>query len=151
MEKHFEKDIIEEIAMAIDASERVYLHLHTGEFLTYPVADNSYEEVEFDYLKKEVYDVVDVEPNNYLRFDPLDSKTGYAVMEAFAQQLPESPKKELVVAALQGRKPFRIFRDTIENADMTEQWYDFKDAYLQMLVRDQIDQHFATQTEADNL
>ncbi len=151
MKKHFEEHIIDDIAQTIEVGERVYLHLQTGEILAYPVPTNSYEEVEFDYMRKEVYDIVDANPDSYLCFEPLDSKTGYSIMDAFAQQLPESPKKDLVVAALQGRKPFRIFRDTIENAGMIDSWYHFQDAYLQMLVRDQIDQHFTTQTEADNL
>jgi hypothetical protein len=141
-EQKFNKRIIEDIAERIDCGERVYLHLETGEVRSYPVPVSTFEAAEFDFMKQEVYDVVDNDPEGYLRFDPLNSKVGYEIMEAFVEKMRESPKKALVVAALQGRKPFRIFRETVENHDLLDDWYDFKESYLKMMVSDLIDKYY---------
>ena len=63
-------NIIKEIAGAIDSGEVVYLHKETHEILSYPVPDGTSFDDEFDYLVQEVMDIVDTDPDMYIKFDP---------------------------------------------------------------------------------
>lgn len=52
----------------------------------------------------------------------------FHVMVAFTKQQPERISKVLCVA-LDGRKPFRSFKDAINNVGIDQQWYDFEQLY----------------------
>jgi hypothetical protein len=130
------EEIILEIAQIIDSGEVVYLHHTTYEILSYPAPDSSNDE--YDYLRQEVYDVVDMDPDSYIKFEPLDSNEGHDMMDAFADTIQNEPLKELIKSALNGKRPFRAFREMIASKDLEEDWYEFKDAYLSMVVRDKI-------------
>ncbi len=67
------EEIIKEIAELLDIQEVVFLHKETHEILAYPIADGPTDE-EFDYIEQEVMEVVNAAPDNYTRFDPLNSR-----------------------------------------------------------------------------
>jgi hypothetical protein len=133
------EEIIKEIAELIDCNDVVYLHKETHEFLSYPVpGEGGYGSDEFDYLMQEVMDVVDFAPDMYIRIDPLDSHASYQIMEAFVETVKDERLQGRLHGALTSRKPFRQFRDAVETAGVEEAWYAYRDAYLQMYVRDRI-------------
>lgn len=133
------EEIIKEIAELIGCSEVVYLHKETNEILSYPSGDGSYDSEEFEYLMQQVMDVVDFTPEMYIRFDPLESRESYKIMEAFVETVKDGQLQGRLQGALTGRKPFRQFRDTLETAGVVDDWYDFREAYLRMYVRDILD------------
>jgi hypothetical protein len=134
MENTVPNEIIKEIAQLIDSGDVVYLHISTHELLSYPDSD----EEELDYLKQEVFDVVDMDPDAYLVFKPLHSSDAYQIMVNFAEQVTDAQQKSSLHDALNARKPFRVFRDKVDDLGLTDQWYDFKEAYLKVLIQDQI-------------
>ena len=131
------EEIIKEIASILDTGEVVFLHRETQEILSYPAPDRSgYNE--FDYLAEEVLAITDAHPEMYIQFDPPDSRESYKIMEGFVEILKGDALRARVLDSLNSKKPFRNFRLAIENEGIEDDWYDYKDAYLQMSVRDKL-------------
>lgn len=131
------EEIIKEIASIIDTGEVVFLHRETQEILSYPAPDRSgYNE--YDYLAEEVLAITDAHPEMYIQFDPPDSRESYKIMEGFVEILKGDALRARVLDSLNSKKPFRNFRVVIENEGIEDDWYDYKDAYLQMSVRDKL-------------
>jgi hypothetical protein len=131
------EEIIIEIASLNDCGEVVFLHLETKEILSYPAPDRSgYNE--YDYLAEKVLAITDANPAAYIQFDPPDTRASYKIMEGFVEILTDESVKARVLDSLNSKKPFRNFRVTIENEGIEDAWYDYKDAYLQMSVRDKL-------------
>ena len=63
-------------------------------------------------------------------------------MVEFAEQLSDNDKlKNQLINALNRKKPFREFKDIIDNAGKyRQQWFDFKQAQLLQWVRDKFDE-----------
>lgn len=128
-------EVINEVAQTIDSGEIVYVHRETGEILSFPDLDQAGDE--YDYLMQEVMDIVDMAPESYIRFRPLSSSESFKVMEGFADTVNNDTHVEKIRGALRERKPFRSFREAVEDLDLLDSWYDYKMAYLEMMVRDQ--------------
>lgn len=129
------EEIIKEIAGSIDCSEVVFLHKETHEILSYPIADGPTDE-EFDYIEQEVMEVVNAAPDSYIRFDPLKSRESFQMMEDFVETIKNERLRNRLIDALSIKKPFRSFRNAVEDEGIIDDWYAYKDAYLQMYVRD---------------
>lgn len=130
--------IIKEIAESIDCSEVVFLHKETHELLSYPVAENGYVDEEFDFIKEEIMEVIDTDPAKYIRFDPLNSRESFQMMEDFIETIKNERLRARLIDAISIRKPFRNFRNAVEEEGVLDDWYAYKDAYLQMYVRDRL-------------
>lgn len=59
----------------------------------------------------------------------------FQVMVAFTKQQPERIA-ELLFTALDGRKPFRRFKDAINNVGLDQQWYNFEQLYAREKMQD---------------
>ncbi|MDW0113588.1 UPF0158 family protein [Sporosarcina saromensis] len=59
----------------------------------------------------------------------------FEVMVVFTKQQPERIA-ELLFTALDGRKPFRRFKDAINNVGIDQQWYDFEQLYATEKMQD---------------
>ncbi|MFN0034495.1 MAG: UPF0158 family protein [Saprospiraceae bacterium] len=131
------EEIIKEIAELMDSNEVVFLHRETHEILAYPAPDRSgYNE--YDYLAEEVLAITDANPDLYIQFDPPDTKESYKMMEGFVETIKSDQLKGLLFDTLNSKKPFRNFRNAIQTENVEDDWYDYKDAYLQMCVRDKL-------------
>ena len=132
------EEIIKEIAQLIDSGEVVFLHRTTNEILSHPSQSaNGYSD-EYDYLVQEVLDIVDAAPDSYIQFDPLISQESYKIMEGFIETITDERVKMMLLASLSGKRPFRRFRDTVQDEGIEDDWYDFRDAYLRMTVQDKL-------------
>lgn len=128
------EEIIRDIAQTLDMGEVVYLHKTTHERLSYPDTNDS----EFEYLEEEVREIVDADPENYIRFEPPESRESYRFMEDFAEMQPTDLLRARLLDSLQAKRPFRAFRDAVDGQGLLDAWYAFKEAQLTMLVRDQL-------------
>lgn len=129
--------IIKEVAELLDIQEVVFLHKETQEILAYPIGDGLTDE-EFDYIEQEVMEVINAAPDNYIRFDPFKSSESFQMMEDFVETIKNERLRARLIDAISIRKPFRNFRNAVEDEGILDDWYAYKDAYLQMYVRDKL-------------
>ena len=75
----------------------------------------------------------------YITIEPLESNESFKIMEKFVDQLDNSKLRKRLVYALNNRKPFANFKNIIDNSDIRQDWFDFKDEKLQEYVKSMIE------------
>ena len=105
------------------------LEVHSRELLTYYFDTQSGEVVFLSEGLEDTDKRRQIVLNNSERFvdiEPMDSRTGFAIMEQFIARLPSTPLREKLQWSLEGPKPFRRFRDTLlKNLPVRDQWHEF--------------------------
>lgn len=92
-----------------------YLDTETGQVIL------NYDEME--YLPKDLQ-----ENPRYCRIEPISSRKSFRVMEDFVETVTDAAAADRLARALEGRKPFRRFRDTLlDFPDLREAWFQFED------------------------
>jgi hypothetical protein len=114
---------INEIAELLDCGEVCFFHEPTGTLEHYPDPDNLYFEPEF---WQETMDKVESDRSNYQRFEKMDSRQGFQVMEDFANSLTDENFRTRLFEQLAQRKPFSKFKWAIDNSEHRQDWFDFK-------------------------
>lgn len=64
-----------------------------------------------------------------VRIDPLESRESFGCMEDFADQVKDKHKQEHLYRALNRRHPFSTFRYAVEDTDLLQDWYHFRDEW----------------------
>jgi Uncharacterised protein family (UPF0158) len=110
-------DFLTALELALDGGDGGwFLDLQSGEILL--AGDGA--EVGLD-------DVDDDE--RYLMIGPIDSKTGFRMMEDFVAGISDAPAAERLGATLRGRKPFRAFQDALRDFPaLRTAWFAFEKA-----------------------
>jgi hypothetical protein len=130
-----DEQLLDEIVDLIDCGNVVYVRRDNHDLEYFPSPEHDVTG-EHDYQTQQVLDLVDADPEAWIRIDPPDSRAGYQIMEAFAETLSHNHARRLLSDALASKKPFRNFRMAIESERLDEAWYAFQAAYLRVLVRD---------------
>ena len=116
---------IEDVADAFEATmaEWVqYLNTETGEIVSLP-DDGLYGSWNEDDEKlAEEIDSSDA----YVRLPSQYELREYDIMEDFADHVKNQRKAYILFRALNGRKPFRHFKDAINNLGLDEEYYAFR-------------------------
>jgi len=115
--KIFLEDIADKLEETMECWAQ-YLNTVTGEFVS--LSDGSY--VETDEELAEEIDCSD----DYVRLPNQHEIHEYKIMEAFADATPDAGKREKLFRALNGRKPFRNFKDTLNYTGLDEAYYAFR-------------------------
>jgi hypothetical protein len=68
-------------------------------------------------------------------FEPLESSESFRIMEAFADQLEDKKLSEALFFALGHKRPFAQFKSKIEQSSCRQDWYDFKQKWLEDHVK----------------
>lgn len=78
----------------------------------------------------------DLEDNpRYLLIEAMASHDAFQIMEDFVDELADSPEAEVLQAALNGRKPFRRFKDTLlDYPELRDRWFAFEETRLNRLA-----------------
>ena len=121
---------VQEIVLAFedhDLLQRHYLDRESGEVV-------SLHEV---YSDEDAWEPLAIEPERYLRIEPLASSDSYEVMRNFVETLPRGHAQAELTLALEGRKPFRRFKETLlKYPTVREAWFDFHEQAVTALVQD---------------
>jgi len=115
--KIFLEDVADKFEETMECWEQ-YLNTVTGEFVA--LSDGSY--VETDEELAEEIDCSD----DYVRLPNQHEIREYEIMESFADATPDAAKREKLFRALNGRKPFRNFKDTLNYTGLDEVYYAFR-------------------------
>jgi hypothetical protein len=104
---------------AFDTSSECFINLKTGEVITVPDEADWFD----DEIKR-----LKADGRTFARLDPFPSNVAFGVMQEFVEKLEKKhPAKASLVKALSGPKPFRKFKDAIDNfSEVRTQWFAFK-------------------------
>ncbi|MEO6061387.1 MAG: UPF0158 family protein [Thermoflexales bacterium] len=119
----------EELAMALESHNSMLKYVfdrETGEVI--PTADES-SGFEMEEAQREL-----IEANfgeRFIRIEPVPSNEGWDLMADFIAELPEGVAAERLARALEGKSPFRRFKDTLfDYPELREDWFKFhEDAF----------------------
>jgi hypothetical protein len=80
----------------------------------------------------------DLEDNpRYRLIDPMPSHESFQIMEDFVDSLGDTKEAGRLQDALNRRKPFRQFKDTLhEHTDLSDAWYAFEQQELKRLAEE---------------
>lgn len=112
---------LEDVADALEGTMEhwtQYLNTATGEFVE--LSDGAYIEVD-----KELAEEID-NSDNCVRLPNQYDLHEYNIMEDFAEATPNGVKREKLFRALNGRKPFRNFKDTLNYTGLADAYYAFR-------------------------
>lgn len=124
---------ISEIAELLDCGMVCFYHRPTGTIESYPDPDDPYFEPEF---WQDTIDKIENDLKNYSKFEKMDSREGFQVMENFAYSLDDKNLSERILHRLAKPKPFRNFKNLIDYSDYRQQWFDFKkETYIEFVKR----------------
>jgi hypothetical protein len=131
------EDLFADIADLLDSGEKIYLHKVTQEILSHPDPQR-WDDAETDFLMDQVLEKVVLDPHNYITLDPPDARESFRLMEEFAFTVPDQRQQMRLIDALKGKKPFRLFRQVVEDCELEDAWYDYKIAQLKEWVKEQL-------------
>lgn len=102
-----------------------WLNLESGELLY---------RSEFDAEEDDAEDPGD--SDRWLPVEPIESSQVFEIMEDFAAQCRDASLAGMLQQALQQRKPFRRFRDTLaEYPEQREAWFAFEREAMEVIAR----------------
>lgn len=102
-----------------------YLNIVTGEFVA--LSDGTYIETDEELAEK-----ID-NSSDFIRLPNHYDIHEYNFMENFADTIENAQKRERLFRALNGRRPFRHFKDTLDYTGLTDKYYSFRAlAYLEI-------------------
>lgn len=104
---------------ALDGSDYCFINLHTGAVIEVKHDD--------DWSQDEVARM-SADARTFARLDTFPSKVAFGVMEDFVKKLePRNPARKSLTEALRGEKPFRKFKDALDNFEgVPQRWQEFK-------------------------
>lgn len=131
------KEKIKEIAESLGTGMICYLHKQTHEVR---------ELIDFDEFPdgRELWeaDIKEIEANidDYFKIESIPSRDAFRIMEAFVETLPSSKIKWQLEYTLEGKKPFRNFKDRVDrHENIRQQWFKFRDWKREEWVRNYIE------------
>ena len=131
-------DVLAKIAESIDAGFICYLNPDTLEMEDTPkmlIEDpHEYKMITGFEPKDEKMKHNDWE--QFYTFEPLESFESFKIMEGFADSLEEDKFRKQLFHALNHRKPFASFKWKIDNSIYRQDWFDFKQKWLENHVKE---------------
>jgi len=129
---------VKDIADGLNAGFICYLNLDTGE------TDETRPEWEFDAEDEEDQDAELPDDMEFkfsswkhrMVFEPLESPESFRIMRSFTESLEDNKLQTRLANALNNRKPFANFKFIIDNSEYRQDWFDFKQRYLERYVKE---------------
>jgi hypothetical protein len=113
-----------------------FLDVESGDVGNYFDGMLNGEDVDEDFDFDEWFD-----PDRYRVIDAIDSSESYGLMEAFIEALPEGRAKERLNYSINGRKPFRRFKDALMDfAELEQKWFAFEESAYHRLAQAWLDE-----------
>lgn len=131
------KELVESIGFGSDKAS-YQLNLKTGEILfitdeELSIAENCEDLGELPEWQKEMVSAVQDYLKNvddYIALPNGYDVDEYSVMEDFIDSLSDDNQQQALLKAISGKGAFRRFKDKIDQLEIANEWYKFKDAAL---------------------
>ena len=127
-------NIIKEIAQELDCGNDCYYNTKTDEIIAIPnfsiiSDDEAFMEcfgADLNTVKKNKSDIIKIEV--------LESFESFKIMKQFINQISDVQFKSRLENIIQNQKPFQNFKNSIDNSDHRQKWFDFKKLELEKIV-----------------
>lgn len=85
---------------------------------------------------EELLELIENEPDRFLRFPTKYDIHEYSIVEAFVDYLPPGKIKSEMISAIRGKGAFRRFKQSIRYHGIEQLWYDYQaNAYRELAER----------------
>ena len=74
----------------------------------------------------------------FIKIEVLESFESFKIMERFIAQIANEQFQAELEIILERKKPFQNFKNTIDNSDYRQNWFDFKQNVLEKIVETQL-------------
>lgn len=74
--------------------------------------------------------------DHYIQLPSKYDVNDYHIMEEFIWDLADEQQQNQLENAISGRGAFRYFRDLVERFELTQKWYDFREAAYEKIARE---------------
>ena len=128
--------VVQEIAGNIDAGLVCYLNLDTLEIkecIREMLDDPEMYAEDYGLTPEEVESKHD-QWEHCVEFEPLQSFESFKIMEQFVDNVKNVKLKYQLERALNNRRPFAHFKNLIDSSDYRQDWFDFKQKWLESYV-----------------
>jgi hypothetical protein len=117
----------EKLFDALDTSSDCFINLKNGQVIAVPDQADWFDD-ERARLKADA--------RTFAHLDAFPSNVAFSIMEEFTEKLEKRhPAKSLLTKALKASKPFRGFKDVMDNfLDVRDQWFEFKRKQMEYWV-----------------
>lgn len=130
--------IIKEIAQELDSGNDCYYNPKTDEIISIPNFSNFSDEDEFRDCFKADLKKVKKNKKVLIKIEALESYESFKIMEQFIEHITDVVFKTELEIILQNKKPFQNFKNSIDNSDFRQEWFDFKELELEKIVETQL-------------
>jgi len=99
-------------------------------------------EVVLPDVHEDVGDEVAENDDRYFFIEPIASHEGYEIMQDFAASLESDEIRNEMFDALEGKKPFFNFKNTLADyPDIQKKFFEYKDNRLKEILKDRLAEH----------
>lgn len=127
-------NIICEIADHLDCGNDCYYNPKIAELIFIPHDLDDYYTGSDGFWEKEL-EKIDEDFGSYIKFEIPNSFESFRIMERFLEEVEDPILKSRLISALSKRKPFRNFKNLIDNSNYRNKWFEFKKQELEHMVR----------------
>jgi hypothetical protein len=134
------QDVVEAITLLHEEAS-AYLNKHTGELITVTTEEFSaaekgkdladYPEWQHELIVK-AREILD--SDDWLALPEKEDIDDHEIMEAFCESVTDRKLSERLLNTIRGSGAFRRFRGALEVLDLEQKWYDFRDAELEKIA-----------------
>jgi hypothetical protein len=122
------------MAQSLLCGENVYYNVKTGETIELPADSEMWDEPEIVELWQGVFDKIENDKMSLIEICPLTSHDSFKIMEDFAAQVPDNNFIHKLENTLRRSKPFRNFKELIDDSEYRQSWFDFQEAEYEKIV-----------------
>jgi len=125
-----------EIAEYLDSGMRCFYHRKTGEIKT--ILDSDY----YGEVDESLQDEIEENWDDYFEFERMSSHESYEIMADFTETVDNDELQDKLIDALRKPKPFRHFKDQIDNSgEYRQKWFDYQKKRFIEFVKEQINSY----------
>ncbi|MGO4921107.1 UPF0158 family protein [Maribacter spongiicola] len=134
-----QKNIVKEIAENLDCGNNCYFNSKTNEIVTIPNFSNTSDEQELKEFFRDDLNKIKDQKADFIKFEVLESFESFKIMERFSEQMTDEKFKFKLKDILEKKKPFQNFKNTIDQSDFRQEWFDFKQNELEKIVESHLE------------
>jgi hypothetical protein len=125
---------LKKVVDELETGMKCYLHQQTGELIAFPDPDQF---PDTDDWQQEM-DEIEANPDNYLEITPMSSRESFRIMKQFVDTIDSQAFRNRLLYALDQPKPFRRFKQLIDESEYRQHWFPFRESETINWLREQL-------------